>query len=357
MSGRLLVAVPDERSAAIVEALAAELEGIRVVWVAQRTGDVETGIARSRPDAVLLHEGIGPVPVLELARELTSLNPAVAFLLMADGATPDLLHRALRAGMRDVLPLPLTVDALSDALARAGDWSRAVRDSMDDDSVAEMAANVGGRMLVVAGAKGGVGTTTIALQLALAAARADPERPVCLAELDLQAGDLRTLLDIASHRSIADLVGVASEVGARSLDETLYYHESGLRVLLAPEHGEEAETIAGEPTRQIVAALKFQYDLVICDVGAVTTEASTVAVELADDALVVGDARRAGAPRREPPAPRCGRGWERARTGLRSSSTGRARSDEVQPDLARRVVSVPLLETDIPDGTGSSSRR
>ena len=61
------------------------------------------------------------------------------------------------------------------------------------------------KIVAVAGAKGGVGCSTVALHIALAAAGHDSERPVCLAELDLQTGDLRSLLDLQSHRSIADL--------------------------------------------------------------------------------------------------------------------------------------------------------
>ena len=64
-------------------------------------------------------------------------------------------------------------------------------------------------------------------------------------------------------------------------------HSTGLRVLLAPERGEDGEDISASAARQILGALKFQYDIVICDVGSVMTEAGAVAVEMASNVLIV----------------------------------------------------------------------
>jgi pilus assembly protein CpaE len=201
----------------------------------------------------------------------------------------------------------------------------------------------------VAGAKGGVGCSTVAVHLALAAARADSERTVCLVELDLQAGDLRSLLDVQSRRSVADLVAVADEMTQRSLDDTLYVHPTGLRLLLSPERGEDGEDVGGAAARGILAGLKFQYDLVICDVGAVMTEAGAVAVEMANDALVVTTP--------DVPALRAANRllglWDRLR--IRSDDAKIvlnrvSKEHEIQPEFARKVLSAPMLDTTIPAG-------
>ena len=102
---------------------------------------------------------------------------------------------------------------------------------------------LGGQLVAVAGAKGGVGTTTIALHLGLAAARLAPGRPVCLVDFDLQKGDFRALLDTPHRRSVVDLVTVSNEISVRHLQETLYTHKEGFRLLLAPEEGEKAEDV------------------------------------------------------------------------------------------------------------------
>lgn len=344
---RLVLAVADSDLSGRLEALVHESGSGEVVASAIDADELSDVLGRAEVDAVLVHEDLGPLPVLELTRQLAAKHPTVGFLLLARDTTPDLLRQALRAGVRDVLSMPLTVEALTEGLEGAASWSRAVRDRMDSDDMRQVAESVGGRMMAIAGAKGGVGTTTVALQTALAAAQHDPNRTVCLVELDMQTGDVRTLLKIETRRSVTDLVAVATEMTQRSLDDTLYVHHSGLRVLLAPEHGEDGEDVTGTAARGILAALKFQYDLVICDVGSVMTEAGALAVEMADKVVVVTTP--------DVPALRAANRllelWERLRIGSGDATillNRVSKEQEIQPDFARKVLAAPMLDTTIP---------
>jgi pilus assembly protein CpaE len=346
---RIILAIGDEALAGRTAALAEEA-GVAVAGRASDADELTALLHRTEPDAVLVHEDLGPLPVLELTRRLAAQHPTVGFLLVARDAQPDLLRQALRAGVRDVLALPLTVEALAEAMEGAAAWSSAVRERMDAEQLRQVAEHVGGRVVALAGAKGGVGTTTIAVHLALAAVEADRERTVCLAELDLQTGDVRALLDLTARRSVVDLVGVADEISQRSLDDTLYVHPSGLRVLLAPQRGEDGEDVTGVAARGILGALKFQYDLVICDVGSVMTEASAVAVESADEVVVVTTS--------DVPALRAANRllelWQRL--GIRPQGDARvllnrvSKDLEIQPEFARKVVAAPVLEAAVPAG-------
>ena len=344
---RVLLGIADPEVRRQVAALMAETGGLTVTATAEHTDDVTDALRRVELDVVVLDEELGPLPVLELTRQLGASHPTVGFLLLSRDITPELLRQALRSGVRDVLSMPLTVENLTEAVEGAARFSQAIRDQLDDDSLTQVADRIGGRILAVAGAKGGVGTSTVALRLALAAAKADPDRPTCLVELDLQSGDLRSLLELSSRRSVADLVAVADEVTVRSLDDTLYVHSSGLRVLPAPENGEDGEDVTGAATRQIMAALKFQYDLVICDVGAVLTEAGAVGVELANDVVVVTTpdvpALRA--------ANRLTALWGRLRLEPSHAQVvlNRVSKDaEIQPDFARKVLRLPVSEVTLP---------
>ena len=130
------------------------------------------------------------------------------------------------------------------------------------------------RMVAIAGAKGGVGATTVAVHLALEAARRGPDRSVCLVDFDLQAGDVRSYLDLTHRRSVGDLVDVASDLSSRQLDESLSAHPSGLRVLLPPPEGERAEDVTGDVARRILGALRSRFDVVVVDVGAMSPRAA-----------------------------------------------------------------------------------
>jgi pilus assembly protein CpaE len=191
----------------------------------------------------------------------------------------------MHAGLRDVVALPLSLEPLEASVRAAAQWSRTMRERVAGEESA--AGALGGQLIAVAGAKGGVGTTTVALQLALAAVRAVPGRPVCVVDFDLQKGDFRSFLDMPHRRSVVDLVEVADEISVRHLQETLYTHKEGFRVLLAPDDGERAEEVDALAARSILSAVKARHALTIVDLGATVSEASAIGAEIANRTLVV----------------------------------------------------------------------
>lgn len=349
MSYRVVLATADTSLVAELTALVEESAEIELVGTAAAPHELSARLEDNDADAVLLDEHLGPLAATDLARQLSATHPQVGSVLYVRDETPELLRASLQAGVRDVLASPLTLERLQSSVRNAAAWSQVVRESITADGATAAANRAAGQVIVIAGAKGGTGTTTIAMQLALMSAGADNERSVCLVDLDLQAGDVRTLLDLPDHRSISDLAVIADDVNPRSLEDTLYVHESGLRVLLSPEEGEGADDIDGVAARLILGALRFQHDLLVVDVGAVMTEAGAAAVDLADRVLVVATpdvlALRG--------VNRLVRLWRRLEVRQENVSVVLnrvSRSVEVQPDLARKVSLAPLAKTAIPAG-------
>jgi pilus assembly protein CpaE len=203
-----------------------------------------------------------------------------------------------------------------------------------------------GHVLALAGSKGGVGTSTIAVHTALEAAAAG--RRTCLVDLDLQSGDLATLLNITHRRDITDLIGLVGEISAQTLDDVLFRHSSGLQVLLAPREGERGEEITEAVGRSVIGALKSRFDVVVLDVGSVLTPAGASAVEIADRAVLVAtpDVLSMRGCRRT------ARLWERLRLRPEKDVTVLlnriSRSVEVQPELASRLARLPISEFGVP---------
>lgn len=297
-------------------------------------------------DVVLLHEDLGPLPVMDLARDISLRFPQVGIVLVVRERTEEVLRNALRSGARDVLSLPLSFDELAPGLRDASSWSRAMRDRMmvGVDGPVE---SIGGRMVAFAGAKGGVGTSTVALNLALSTARLSRGRRVCLVDLDLQTGDIPILLNLTHRRSIADFVEVSEDLSMRHIDDAVYTHESGLRILLAPPQGERAEDVDEETTRRLLGALKSAFDVVILDLGSVVTMANAVAAEVADEVIVV-----------TLPDVLCLRAtnrllalWERLQVrkdDVKILVNRVSRDSEVQPEMVRKVVDAPLTRVTVP---------
>src|SRR4051812_3301608 len=266
MSHRLLLAIGDDALASSAAALAAEGEELEVVDRVADPEDLTRALRRLDLDVVVLHDELGGIAPIELARELAASFPDVGVVLIAAEDSPDVLRAAMQAGVRDVLSLPLSLESLEASVRAGAMWSRALRDRVAGEEAA--AGVLGGQLVAVAGAKGGVGTTTIALHLALSAARGAPGRPVCVVDFARQTGDSRTFLATPYRRSVVDLVDVAGELSVRHLQETLYTHPLGMRVLLAPDEGERAEEVDAAVARSVLTAVKSRHALTVVDLGA-----------------------------------------------------------------------------------------
>ncbi|MEO8208210.1 MAG: response regulator [Chloroflexota bacterium] len=122
-----------------------------------------------------------------------------------------------------------------------------------------------GRLVAFYGAKGGVGTTTIAINTAIAL-HTEAQQRVALVDAVLQFGDHRVFLDLGNDRkSISDLVSSAT-IDADLLKSVLVHHDSGIDLLLAPPNPEEGDRVSEAQMVQILDALRTMYDYVIVDV-------------------------------------------------------------------------------------------
>ncbi|MFF7075468.1 AAA family ATPase [Streptomyces lavendulae] len=295
------------------------------------------------PEVVLVHERIGPVPALELIREVALRFPAVGVVLISSDAGPALFSAAMDSGARGLIGLPLAYEELAARVQAAAQWSAGVRRHLGRGP--EAPAGPGGRVVTVTGAKGGVGATFSAVQFALAAAAAG--RRTALVDLDLQAGDVGSYLDVQFRRSIADLAGI-QDISPRVLQDAVYEDRTGLALLLAPAEGERGEEVDERAARHVIGALRARYELVVIDCGSQVTGANATAVELADLAVMVTTpdvvAVRA--------AKRTVRMWERLQVRKAEDTTmvvnRWSRHTEIQPSLIEKITKTRPTRTPVP---------
>lgn len=295
------------------------------------------------PEVVLVHERIGPVPALELIREVALRFPAVGVVLISSDVGPGLFSAAMDSGARGLISLPLAYEELAARVQAAAQWSAGVRRHLGRGP--EVPAGPGGRVVTVTGAKGGVGTTFTAVQFALAAAAAG--RRTALVDLDLQAGDVGSYLDVQFRRSIADLAGI-QDISPRVLQDAVYEDRTGLALLLAPAEGERGEEVDERAARHVIGALRARYELVVIDCGTQVTGANATAVELADVAVMVTTpdvvAVRA--------AKRMVRMWERLQV-RKAEDTAMvvnrwSKHTEIQPSLIEKITKTRPTRTPVP---------
>ncbi|MFB7291773.1 AAA family ATPase [Actinacidiphila glaucinigra] len=303
----------------------------------------ETGVDEL-PEVVVVHDRITPVPALEVIREIALRFPAVGVILLTADPSPAVLSGAMDAGARGVAGVPLSYDELGTRVEAAAAWAAGVRRHLSPRQPA-LPAVPGGRLVAVAGAKGGVGTTVVAVQLALAARAAG--KSTALVDLDLQGGDVASYLDVQFRRSVADLADIV-DVTTRVLQDAMYAHESGPALLLAPGEGERGEEVTDRAARHVLHALRQRYEVVVVDCGTQMTGANAVAVETADTALLVTTpdvvAVRA--------AKRMVRMWDRLQIrkpqDVVVAVNRHTRGSEIQPSLIARITGTRIASAVVP---------
>ncbi|MFE0674023.1 CpaE family protein [Streptomyces sp. NPDC058867] len=350
MPTRILPAVGDADAVRAVTTLLSQLPDAEpVAPVTDSTQLVDT-LARlaaesvdELPEVVIVHERIGPVPALELIREVALRFPAVGVVLVTSDASPGLFQAAMDYGARGLVTLPLGYEELAVRVQAVAAWSAGVRRHLG--GALEVFTGVGGTVVTVSGAKGGVGTTLTAIQLALAAQASG--RPTALLDMDLQTGDIASCLDVQFRRSVVDLAAI-TDITPRVLADAVFRHDTGLALLLAPGDGERGEEVTDRAARQIVGALRSRYEVVVVDCGAQLSGAGAAAVEMADTALLVTTPDVVAVRG----AKRAVRMWDRLQIRKAEETTvvvnRHTRGTEIQPSLIQRITGTGIAGTVVP---------
>ncbi|WP_407318720.1 hypothetical protein UQW22_18625 [Isoptericola halotolerans] len=281
----------------------------------------------------------------DVARTVGLAAPLTGLVMLVDARDPEDLSRAMAAAMevgaRSVLTRHAGLEEVLGRLEAVAAWSATTRAAI----AAERHGGRGGQVVAVAGAKGGVGASVLALLLARVGRTGD----TTLVDLDLGAGDLSAFTGVRTRRSVVDLAAVEGEVTGRMLRETTYEVPGGLRLLPAPDTGERGEEMTSATARSVVSALRWECDLAVLDVGSHLDDPRATALEFADRVLLVTtpDLPSLRAARRTLAQ------WERLAVRRPSAVelvlNRRTSRDEVTPALVERIVERPVAFT-VPDG-------
>jgi pilus assembly protein CpaE len=236
----------------------------------------EEGIEFSKeyhPDIVLMDINMPGVDGISASEAIAREAPSTQVIMMSVQSEADYLRRSMLAGARDFLTKPFTGDELVSTIRRVyqmGESRRrampAIQPAAAGSAAAAAPLQAAGKLIAVFAPKGGVGCTTLAVNLAIAIHRAvRGKESVLLVDASLQFGDIAVMLDLRPTHSIADVTTQIEDMDNAMIETAITPHSTGIKVLLSPPRPEMADMVTADHLERIMAQLKRQYDYIIVD--------------------------------------------------------------------------------------------
>jgi len=275
---KVKIVTPDTAHAfAWTEALRAE-PAFAVAALERPLREVNAIVNGSRPDLLLAESGSAE-DFLALER-LAMAHPEVDVVLVAPELSPDFLMRAMRAGVREVLPAPASGEAVLAALRR-------LQRKRGAGAAAAAAPPRHGELLALVSCKGGSGATFVAANLAHLLA-AGGRRRVALIDMNLQFGDAALFLGNQTPPShVADVARNIGRLDADLLQSAMTEAGPGLWVLAAPEDPAHAADVTPAQVQAILRQAREGFDFVVVDVGRSLSAATLAVLDEADRLFAV----------------------------------------------------------------------
>jgi pilus assembly protein CpaE len=253
--------------------------------------------ARLLPDVVLMDINMPDMDGIAATEQLASIVPGAAVVMMSVQGEADYLRRSMLAGAREFLVKPFSSDELTASIrqvsARERDkQSRIAVTTLTTAGISTNGTRAGdssepGQIVAVFSPKGGVGRTTVAVNLAIAAAT-ELGKKVVIMDGSFQFGDVGVLLNLnPKSKSIADLIPELEAGELDSIDTFLINHTAGIRVLLAPPSPETAEMITASGVKKVLERLRADHDVVVVDCTSYFNDTTLAVLDAADVILTM----------------------------------------------------------------------
>jgi pilus assembly protein CpaE len=234
-----------------------------------------------KPDVVVVVADDGLARPVSTIQTLAYGDPDWTIVALAEQFGPELVRQAMLAGARDVLVRSADPAEIRQALLRARKADVARRAASDSAS-----AHGAGMVVTLAGVKGGIGKTTIAVNLALSLAR-ETERSVALVDLDLPYGDIAMLLGLRPTDSVVSAVSDPTILAdPELLQAQLCEGPGGIRVLAAPING-CGDIVEGSQIAPLLTRLSGLYDFVVVDTAPGFVELTAAALDVASHTVLL----------------------------------------------------------------------
>ncbi|HLW18159.1 MAG TPA: P-loop NTPase [Actinomycetota bacterium] len=242
-------------------------------------------IRAGRVDALIFGPNLDPEEAFSTARKLQTTQADLSVLLISQSLGADIFQRALRSGVRDVLPSSFTAAQLVEAVNRAEELAGEIRGSVTS-AIATTQPVADHKVITVFSSKGGCGKSFVASNLAVAIAQRTGD-DVALLDLDLQFGDLAIMLQLFPARTIFDAAQNLDRLDAEAIKGYMTPHRQKVALLAAPLEPGLSETISADAVARIIKLMKESYKWVVIDSPPSFTDHVLAALDQSDECVLM----------------------------------------------------------------------
>ena len=214
----------------------------------------------ARVDVLVLEIGSNSASKFETIRALLKEKVVGTLFLTSAKTTSDILLPALRAGAKEFFPQPIDSEEVKDA------FQKILSKSLESGQVTEEPASLG-KIFSVLGAKGGVGTTTFAVNLATSIQALDKDKLVALVDMNRLVGEVPLFLDLETDTNWEEIGKNFSRLDKAYLQSAMVRHSSGVYVMPAPSKLDTEVHLPAGFLFKLVKTMRQFFDYIIVDGG------------------------------------------------------------------------------------------
>ena len=199
--------------------------------------------------------------------------------LISENTDPFFLMQIMRLGVKEFFPLPLDEKEFQDAIRR-------FKDRAGQESPTFMPVK-SGEIITVLGSKGGVGTTTVAVNTAVSLSEIDKDSSVALVDLNTLFGDIPLFLDISPKFDWGEVTKNIDRLDNLFLTNVMSKHDSGVHLLPSPAYLNGYQSVTPAIIERLLSLMRNMFDYTIVDCGQSLDASALQALEISDRMMLV----------------------------------------------------------------------
>jgi pilus assembly protein CpaE len=279
----VLLAEQTQRIRRKIRSVLKDDKDVELVDTVRQKNHILDEVDRVRPDILLIDYESSEVDGEDIIDIITSEYPEIVVVVTLVQFDLDVVKKLFSVGARDIIEKSLIDETLSEALVATYKKEERVHQKK---GIFKPKTTKKCRVLTLVGNKGGVGRTSLAVNLAVGFATRVSGK-VAILDFDLQAGDVSVCFNATPRYTINDLIKRTGDLDIRTIDEYMIAHQTGVKILPAPAKPEYAEYISAAHIEKIVEVLKESYDYLIIDISNHISEVELTCLDLSDRILML----------------------------------------------------------------------